>query len=179
MTRNKYLYAKRISLLALFCALVVVATIIVRVPIPATGGYFNLGDTIIFIASVLLGPVFGMLAGGVGSALADVIGGFAQFAPWTFVIKGIEGLVAGLLIRAFRADPKSLPGTTLAFVSFVIAGLWMVAGYFGAEYVMYGLDWAPPMAEFPFNLAQAGISAVIAGILTPVLVRGLGDRVGR
>lgn len=174
MKKQPYFSPKRISLLALFCALVIVATIIVRLPIPATGGYFNLGDTIIFIASILLGPVFGMIAGAVGSALADIIGGFAQFAPWTFVIKGIEGLIAGLLIRVFKADPKTGPGALLAFGSFIIAGLWMATGYFGAEYVIFGLDWAPPLAELPFNLAQAGISAVIAGILAPVLARTLG-----
>ncbi len=178
MTRNNYLSPKQISLLALFCALVVIATLVIRVPIPATGGYFNLGDTIIFIASILLGPVFGMIAGGVGSALADVIGGFFQYAPWTLVIKGIEGLFAGLLVRALRADPKTMPGTLLAFGSFIVAGLWMTAGYFGAEYVMYGLDWAPPTAELPFNLVQAGVSAVIAGILAPILARAFGERLG-
>jgi len=176
MKKQKYLTPKRISLLALFCALVTVATIIIRLPIPATGGYFNLGDTIIFIASVLLGPLFAMIVGGVGSALADVIGGFAQYAPWTLVIKGIEGLIAGFLIRALRANPNTMPGALLTFGSFVIAGLWMVAGYFGAEYVMYGLDWAPPAAELPFNLAQGGISAVIAGILAPVLARAFAQR---
>jgi uncharacterized membrane protein len=176
MKKQKYPTPKRISLLALFCALVAVATIIIRLPIPATGGYFNLGDTIIFIASVLLGPLFAMIVGGVGSALADVIGGFAQYAPWTLVIKGIEGLIAGLLVRALRANPNTMPGALLIFGSFVIAGLWMVAGYFGAEYVMYGLDWAPPAAELPFNLAQGGISAVIAGILAPVLARACAQR---
>jgi uncharacterized membrane protein len=179
MTPHNYLSAGRISLLALFCALVVIATIVIRLPIPATGGYFNLGDTIIFIASVLIGPVFGMIAGGVGSALADVIGGFFQFAPWTFVIKGIEGLIAGLLVKAIGSDLKTGKGTALCFVSFVIAGVWMVAGYFGAEYVIFGLDWAPPLAELPFNLAQGGMSAAIAGILTPILVRAFGQRPGK
>jgi len=176
MNRKRSLSPTKLSLLGLFSALVVVATIVIRLPVPATGGYFNLGDTIIFITSILLGPVFGMIAGGVGSALADVIGGFVQFAPWTLVIKGIEGLVAGLLIRAFRADPGTVLGTLLAFVSFVVAGLWMAAGYFGAEYVIFGLDWAPPTSELPFNLAQAGISAVVAGILTPILYRAVSDR---
>jgi uncharacterized membrane protein len=176
MAQDKYLSPKRISLLALFCALVVIATLVVRIPIPATGGYFNLGDTIIFIASILLGPVFGMIAGGVGSALADVIGGFFQYAPWTLVIKGIEGLVAGLLVRALRADPRTMPGTFLVFGSFIVAGVWMVAGYFGAEYVIFSLDWAPPLAELPFNLVQAGVSAIVGGILAPILVRAMKDR---
>jgi hypothetical protein len=67
----------------------------------------------------------------------------------------------------------------LAFGSFVIAGLWMAAGYFGAEYVIFGLDWAPPTAELPFNLAQAGISALIAGLLAPILTRAFEGRLSQ
>jgi uncharacterized membrane protein len=169
---NKLTFNTRMTAYAgLFCALVVVATMIFKIPIPATSGYFNLGDTIIFIAAALLGPVFGMVVGGVGSAVADVLGGFAQFAPWTLVVKGIEGLIAGFLVSALRIDLNTGRGRTLAFLCFVIAAAWMVAGYFGAEYVIFGFDWAPPLLEFPFNLAQGGISAVAAGILTPLLFR--------
>ncbi len=107
MKKQRYLSPRNISLLALFCALVVVATIVVRLPIPATGGYFNLGDTIIFITSILLGPVSGMVVGGVGSALADVFGGFAQFAPWTLVIKGDRGVDRGPVDPRVSGRPKN------------------------------------------------------------------------
>jgi uncharacterized membrane protein len=179
MTRKKYLTPKTMALLALFSAIVAVATWAIHIPIPATSGILNFGDTIIFIAAGLLGPISAMIAGAVGSALGDVLSGAAQFAPWTFVIKGIEGLIAGLLVKAIRSDLKAGRGTILYFLSFLVAGLWMVAGYFGAEYVIFGLDWAPPIGELPFNLVQAGISAVIGGILTPVLVRTLGDTLGQ
>jgi uncharacterized membrane protein len=167
---------RTMALGALFCALVVDATIIFRIPIPATGGYFNLGDTIIFIGAALFGPLFGMIVGGVGSAVGDILGGFAQFAPWTLVIKGIEGLIAGLILRAVRADLKTASGAVFCLISFVVAAAWMVVGYFGAEYVIFALDWAPPLAELPFNLAQGGISAVAAVVLTPLLYRVLGKR---
>lgn len=173
---KKFLTPRTMALLALFCALVVDATIIFRIPIPATGGYFNLGDTIIFMAGALFGPLFGMIVGGLGSAVADVLGGFAQFAPWTLVIKGIEGLIAGLLIKTVRADLKTGRGAVFCFIFFVLAGAWMVAGYFGAEYVIFTFDWAPPLAELPFNLVQGGISAVVAAILTPLIYRVLEKR---
>ncbi len=176
MARQNQLTVRRISLLALMSALVVVATIVIRLPIPATGGYLNLGDTIIFITAVLLGPLSGLIAGAVGSSLADILGGFFQFAPWTLVIKGIEGLVAGYLVSILKADPKTWRGIVICFVSFAAAAAWMTAGYFGAEYVIFGLDWAPPLAELPFNLVQGGISTVSAVILTPILVRALGER---
>lgn len=168
--------ARTLALLALFSALVTVTTITVRIPIVATKGYFNLGDSLIFIAAALFGPVFGMIAGGVGSALADVIGGYAHFAPWTFFIKGIEGLIAGFLIYFFREKLWSFKGILLSALSFIVAAVWMISGYFGAEYIIYGLDFAPPIAELPFNIAQGGISAVIATILVPILSRTLPEK---
>ncbi len=177
--KKKFLTPRIMAFLALFSALIVVATMSIRVPVPATSGYFNLGDTLVFIAAALFGPLFGMIAGGIGSAVADVLGGYAQFAPWTLVIKGLEGLIAGLLIMAVRPSLTSGKGALLSFLSFIVAGAWMVAGYFGAEYIIFGLDWAPPLAEFPFNLAQAGISAVVAGVLTPILFRVLEKQLTR
>ena len=99
----------------------------VRVPIVATKGYFNLGDTLIFISAALFGPLFGMIAGGVGSALADVIGGYIHFAPWTLFIKGIEGWLAGFLIHLFKTKPWTIKGIFVSVLSFLTAAAWMVA----------------------------------------------------
>jgi uncharacterized membrane protein len=158
-----------LALLAIFAALITITTMTIRIPIVATKGYFNLGDALIFISAALFGPIFGMIAGGVGSALADMLGGYAHFAPWTFVIKGAEGWIAGFLIHLFRAKQLSFKGILILGISFVAAAAWMVAGYFGAEYIIYGFDLAPPIAELPFNIAQGGISAIIAIVLVPLL----------
>ncbi len=177
--KKDYITPRTLALFALFSALIAIATLIVRIPIPATKGYFNLGDTLIFISAALLGPIFGAVCGGFGSALADVIGGYIQYSPWTLVIKGIEGLIAGLLISWLR--PDFLKGNMgrdifLLVTSFAVAALWMVTGYFFAEYVIYALSFAPPLAELPFNLAQGGISAAFAALITPALHRVLKDR---
>ena len=80
-----------------FAALVVVATVLVQIPNPPTRGYINFGDIMIFVSALTFGPVVGGLAGSIGSSIADVASGFAYFAPFTFVIKGIEGALAGLI----------------------------------------------------------------------------------
>jgi len=87
-----------VALTALLLALTCVATMVVRVPVPATQGYFNLGDTMVFVSALLFGPQVGMIAGGLGSGLADVLGGYPHWAPFTLVIKGLEGLVVGVLV---------------------------------------------------------------------------------
>lgn len=174
--KSDFKSARSLALLALFSALVTVTTLMVRIPIVATKGYFNLGDSLIFIAAALFGPLFGMIAGGLGSALADLIGGYIHFAPWTFFIKGVEGLIAGFLIGFFKSKPWSLKGVVVSIFSFVLAAAWMIAGYFGAEYIIYGFDYAPPLAELPFNVAQGGISAVVAVVLVPIIALAMPKR---
>ena len=79
-------YLKKLIMAALFAALACVATMIIKVPTPGTEGYINLGDAIVILCGVILGPVWGFLAAGIGSCLADLIGGYFVYVPITFVI---------------------------------------------------------------------------------------------
>jgi len=134
-------------------ALVCVATMLIRLPIPATQGYFNVGDSMIFVSALTFGPLVGTFAGGVGSALADVLGGYGYFAPYTLIIKGIEGALAGAISRRMeRFGP---------IVGSIVGGTEMVLGYFVTEYFLYGLGAA--LAEIPLNLVQF-IAGVLVGI---------------
>ena len=78
------------SLNAVLTALVAAATLSIRIPVPATQGYINLGDAVVIAAALVLGPRTGLIAGGIGSALADWLGGYAHWAPFTLIIKGLE-----------------------------------------------------------------------------------------
>jgi len=69
-------------------------------------GPFNLGDSVIIIAAVLLGRKSGFLAGAIGSSVADIAMGYQHFAPVTFVVKGFEGFVAGLVVHVLSKDLK-------------------------------------------------------------------------
>ena len=71
------------SLLAALCC---VGTLVLQIPTP-TGGFVNLGDTVILLSAFLLSPVYAALSAGIGSMLADIIAGYPQYAPATFVIK--------------------------------------------------------------------------------------------
>jgi len=97
--------AKTLVYGALGIALVALATMSIQIPVPQTRGYINLGDTVIFVFAMLFGARIGALAGGVGSALADLLTGYAHWAPFTLVIKGIEGLLVGLLASGEKSYP--------------------------------------------------------------------------
>lgn len=155
------------ALLALFMALVAVATMIVRIPIPQTNGYLNLGDSMVLLAALFFGPVGGFIAGGIGSALADILGGYPQWAPWTLVIKGFEAILAASLANALGTRKDRITWKLAA--SFCAATSWMVLGYFLAETVMY--DQKAAFAEVPANVLQAAGSVVLASLLLPVFSR--------
>lgn len=148
------------SLTAVMAALVAAATLIVRIPNPM-GGYFNLGDVAIFAVALTFNPVVGGVAGGVGSAIADLIG-FPVFAVPTLVIKGLEGLIAGVI-----SNRKNPARDTLGVVA---GGLVMMLGYFFVEY--FALQWGlgGALGEVPGNIIQAVVGGVV-GIPLALVVR--------
>lgn len=158
----------RLVITALFAALVTVGTLVIRIPAFVTQGYINFGDTLIFITGIVLGPVPGLLAGGIGSSLADLLSGYALYAPWTLVIKGLEGLIVGLLVYKVYAKQRNL---WLAIPAMLVAGAWMVFGYFVADSVMYG--WATAIGDLIGNVVQAVGSLLIASLLMPQVAKAL------
>ena len=84
----------RLVMTGVLMALACVATMVIQIPSP-THGYMNLGDCVVLLSGCLLGPVYGAVAGGVGSALADLLSGYAVYVPGTLVIKAVMAALAG------------------------------------------------------------------------------------
>ena len=157
--------------LALLTALVTVATLTVRIPMPATEGYVNIGDAVIVAAALLRGARVGALAGGFGSALADLLGGYAHWAPFTLFIKGIEGALIGLLGARFSVQ-LDRPVEFLLAGAVAATGLaWMVFGYFAVEVCLYSL--VPALASLPGNVVQA-VASLGAGLPLAAVLRRSG-----
>lgn len=100
----------QLAITGVFTALVCVATISFTVYVPSTKGFFNIGETMVYTAALLFGPVVGAFAGGVGSMFADVLLGYYYYAPATLVIKALEGGLVGFLSRKGRAFTASHTG---------------------------------------------------------------------
>jgi len=167
---------KRIVLNSVAIALVFLATTFTRIPGPVPPGYINFGDAVIMITAILLGKRSGFIAGAFGSALADVIApGGVIFAPFTFIVKGLEGYVIGKIIHDRKQEKDLSKNRELRKIVGLIAGaLVMVAGYFIAEMTVLKIfdpafGYAAAIAELPFNLIQGGVSVVIGYLLTAIL----------
>lgn len=155
---------KKIVMTALFAALACVATMSIHIPTPGTGGYIHPGDAVVILSGIILGPVYGFLAAGIGSCLADLLGGYFVYVPITFVIKGLVALLAALIYR------KAAKNTRTAYVGVAAGGivdiLLVAGGYCLCEYFMYG---AAAFMSVPANLIQGTGGLIISLILYPLL----------
>jgi uncharacterized membrane protein len=133
--------------------------------IPATKGYFDLGDVMIFIIALTFGPTIGGLAGGLGSSLSDALSvGSSIYAPFTLIIKGLEGYVAGYLaFRGFRGRLE---------IAWVFASAIMVGGYFVAESLAI-VGYPASLVDVYVNILQVVAGGVIGIPVSQFLRRTL------
>lgn len=152
---------KLLVMTGLFAALGCVATMVLQVPSP-TGGYMNLGDTVVILGAYLLGPVWGAVAGGVGPALADLLSGYMMYVPATLVIKAVMGVLAAVLYRAIGKKAWGVP------VCAVVAEVPMVVGYWLFDGFLAG-SLAGSAAGIPSNLVQAAFGIAASTLLALAL----------
>lgn len=155
--RDKHSPLLTLVTLGLVTSVVLVSTMFLK--LPTATGYIHLGDGVIYAASLALGGLPGGISGALGSSLADVLGGYAAWAPWTFIIKGVAGYIAGKLGHKKNKNRQA--------VAMALASLWIVLGYAVGTAIMYS-----PKAiwgEILGNLVQTGSGIIVGMVLAPVL----------
>ena len=163
--KQNSLDTKTLVMIALLAALTCAATMSIRIPTPGTGGYIHPGDAIVILSGIILGPGWGFLAAGLGSAMADLLGGYVIYVPITFAIKGLVALASGLIYGRLGASPKT---RYLAVFLGGVSDIILVAfGYCFCESFLYGI--AAALASVPANLVQGVGGLVIAMVLYPIL----------
>ena len=168
MKKQSVFTIKFIAYTGMMTAIVYVCTLI-GIPFPAFN--FNIGDSAILICGALFNPLSAMIAGGLGSFLADLTT-YPATMLYTLVIKAIEGLVAGLIFQAIYKwyDKVEMPDKkrfTLKVVFAVLTclgcSLFMACGYFICKAFMYGtLESA--LTSLPKNVLQAVVSTLLASL---------------
>lgn len=146
-----------LTVTALFIALTYLFTafINVRLPIAANGGLIHLGNVPLFIGAVIFGKKTGMLAGGIGMGLFDLLSGWTLWAPFTLVIVGLMGYVVGSM-----TEKESHQNYFWYVASIAAACVIKIVGYYLAEVIIYG-NLLAPAASIPGNLVQIAVAAVI------------------
>lgn len=156
------LNAKQVAITAVMTAVVFVLTRTIQIPTPAKG-YIHLGDAAIFFAAFAFDPWVAGIVGGLGTALADISSGpFAIWAPFSFVIHGLQGWVVARIVG--HAGPLQRRRTEwYRIILGVCAGSAIVViGYFFAGLI---LGQAAAVSEIPANILQALSGGVIGAPL--------------
>ena len=155
--------AFRIASIAILAAVTTVLTRVVQIPLPARG-YINLGDVAIVFTAVTLGPFSAALAGGLGTALADLLSGpYAFWAPISLVVHGLQGLLIGFVVQS---RPRSL---LLQVLGGIVGMIVMAGGYLLAGLFLEGAG--PALTEVPGNLIQAGTGVVLGILVSAAVIR--------
>ena len=144
-SRKTALTTIQLAMTPIFTALVAVATMVFVIYIPATTGYFNIGEAVIYIAAILFGPYVGAISGGVGAAIADLILA-PVYAPATLIIKALEGAIVGFLSQKTLKTGSKLQWKTFTFILGLLIGLLLIVigsyYYSGEVQLFFGIP--PP-----------------------------------
>ena len=153
MMNNKTKFISEISVLT---SLTIVITLVLIIPLPSNSGYLNLSDAMIMIASNVTSPLGGFIVGALSGGICDLVAGYGAYIPFTIIIKGIEGYLAGYLF-------KKLNNKTLKYLSLFICGLLMGILYFIPDFIYYGVSVA--LLNLPLNILQGILGATIASLI--------------
>lgn len=153
---------------ALMVAATCAATMSIRIP-TITGGYVHPGDSMVFLAAVILGKRYGVVAAAFGMALADVFSGYMIWAPFTLVIKGIMAYITARIAYRSNYDGNNIKNNVFAFL---VAGIWMVIAYYFTSVVITRFIYVETatlteslliaLKGVPGNIAQFIVGIVIA-----------------
>lgn len=168
---------KKLVIGALLAAFTTVATMTIKFPTP-TFGYIHLGDSLVLLCGIILGPYGGALSAGIGSMFADIFTGYMAFAPATLIIKAITAMIAGYLFHKLNYKI-----TVKTIISCIPSELFMISGYFIYEIFLTIISAqntsstsltaaiAASITGIPFNIVQGIVGIIIALVLLPILLK--------
>jgi len=152
---------------SLLISLVFISTrfINLRLPISINGGLIHLGNMMLFISAIIFGKNKGAIAGAFGMSIFDILSGWAAWAPFTFVVRGVMGYIVGYFAFMGGSDGNSVIRN---FLGILVGGIWMIAGYYATEVILYG-NLLAPLTSIPGNVIQIVAGAVTALPISAVL----------
>ena len=152
---------KDITKMSIMAAFVYLATYFIK--IPSIDGYTHLGDSMIFLSVLILGWRKGAVAGGIGAAFADLLGGYTQWIIPTLFIKAIMAMIMGVIME--KLFPNLKHGW---LIGAAVGGIFQVIAYTLVRILLYGMSMG--FVELPMLALQSVSGVVLAAILVTTLL---------
>lgn len=160
---------KDIIYIGLLSALCIVFTTI-KVPLP-TGAMVHLGSAALFSIASVFGGFYAGLAGAIGSGIFDLIMGHSQYTVFSIVIKGLAGVIIGLLTVGWRPSvPVRSVSTLRLLFAMIVGAIWTATGYFVAWWVVLD-SYIAAVTRLPASFLTSGIGILVSLLLIPLLRR--------
>ena len=162
----------QISYSAVMTVVVFIFTVVFSLSIVQTKGYFNIGETGVYIAAITGGPIVGAIAGGLGSMMSDVALAYVQYAPGTLLVKGAEGFVVGYLAmnleKVFR-DKRKRPlgiviGILFGILMYIIGRKFYVGTAEMSINLVEGIKLSLDLSELMWSASSIIIIALVIGL---------------
>lgn len=153
---------KNLSFCALFMALTFVITRFIQIPIPL--GYFNIGNSVILLGCLFMPMPYGVIAGSVGSALADL----TSFPVYTLPTLAIKTLMPFLFYVLQKLPIKKIYWKNVLIFSIVT--LIPLFGYTATGCVLYG-GFVAGLAQFPGLFLEYVANIIVFSVLYRALAR--------
>ncbi|MBQ4573237.1 MAG: TIGR04002 family protein [Clostridia bacterium] len=154
----------RITNTAIFTAIILLATSVIKFSTGLGEGYIHLGDSFVYLAACVLPFPYCIIAGALGGALADILSGYAIWAVPTMIIKVLNVIPFALVCRKYKSN-KILSKQTVLMT--VVSGVITIFGYFVAESILYSV------ASATLSLIGNTIQAVASGIIFLIIAKAV------
>lgn len=159
--RNKKSLLK-ITYTAIFTAIILLATSVIKFSTGLGEGYIHLGDSFVYLTACILPFPYCLVAGALGGGLADILSGYAIWAIPTMIIKMLNAIPFMLVCRKHKSSKNLSKHTVLmTFVS----GIITIFGYFVTECILYSV------ASATLSLLGNTIQAVASGIIFIIIAK--------
>lgn len=152
---------------AVMSAITFVAAFALHIPY-INGNVLHMGDGMVFIGAIVLGPVWGAVSAAIGMSAFDIISNYPLWAPFTFIIKAGMALIVGYAALGLRGEDVRRMDWIKAAIGMVVAAIFMCGGYYIAEGIIYG-NWQSPILSLPGNIAQSGLGVIVGLVITGAL----------
>ncbi len=153
---------KEVAFTASFTAMVFLSTTLFYIALISSTGFFNIGEAFVYLAALLGGPIVGMIAGGLGAAMADMVLGYGVYAPATLILKGMEGFVAGFIYTKGSQISKNARYGLLVLVTIILIS-------FSVFVTTPALNRIPDSSTIQINLRVLDIETILKNLSDPFI----------
>jgi len=162
------------TIIGLMAALCYVGTLIrIEIPTPLGKTMIHFGNVFCLLSGLLFGKTKGALSSGIGSAIFDLLNGWATSAPSTFINKFVMGFLSGFIPHLKNKNGQSLTFNIIGAACGMYAYNILYLTYSFLKNIVLGsavgTAWTDVIFKAPISFANGTLAIIVSVVLASVL----------